>query len=300
MLGLKRGEVALYPHQKEWESEAQNTIRRLKKVLGNTVIDIDHVGSTSIPSIKAKPIIDIVIAVEDFDRVLALETQLRNPGFYYCPDIHKRQLLFASGSYYDGTGDMQTHFIHIVKADSSEWVDYINFRDYLIANPAVAKEYEALKESIASLPDIDREKYTASKHGFITQTLRKALAFSYLGKTVDVKIDRPIGSVHPQYPELVYPVNYGYIPDVIGGDGEELDVYLMGVDVPIKEYSARIIGIIYRHNDTEDKLVAAPEGMNFTSFEIKAATAFQEQYFESEIEVLYVQIKNDDSYAQRP
>lgn len=179
MLGLKRGEVALCPHQKEWESEAQNTIRRLKRILGDTVIDIAHVGSTSIPNIKAKPIIDIAIAVENFDRVLALETQLRNAGFYYRPDIHEQQLLFASGSYYDGTGDMQTHFIHIVKADSPEWVDYINFRDYLIANPAVAKEYEALKESIASLPDIDREKYTASKHEFISHILRKAVVDSY-------------------------------------------------------------------------------------------------------------------------
>ena len=287
-LGLKRGEVALYPHQKQWETHAQETILRLKNILGDIITDIAHVGSTSIPTIKAKPIIDIAVAVKDFDKVLALETELRDAGFYYRPDVHEWQLLFASGSLYEGTGDMQTHFIHVVKADSTEWVNYIKFRDYLIAKPDVAKEYEALKKSLASLPDIDREKYTASKHDFITHTLRKALVFSYLGKTVDIKIDRPIGSVHPKYPDIVYPINYGYIPKVIGGDGEELDVYLMGVDVPIKEYSARIIGIIHRHNDTEDKLVAVPEGINFTSFEIKAATAFQEQYFESEIEVLYV------------
>ena len=84
-----------------------------------------------------------------------------------------KQLLFACGSFYDGTGDEQTHFIHVVKKDSMEWINYINFRDYLIANPEAAKEYEALKESLVLLPDINREKYTSSKHDFIVETLRK-------------------------------------------------------------------------------------------------------------------------------
>ena len=288
MLGLKRGEVALYPHQKEWELEAQNTICRLKEILGNIIIDIAHIGSTSVPTIKAKPIIDIAVAVDSFDRVLTLEEKLRKAGFYYLPDIHEWQLLFASGSYYDGTAELQTHFIHVVKTGSTEWRDYVNFRDYLIANPEAAKEYEALKESLVSITDMNREKYTSSKHDFITQTLRKALAFSYLGNTVDIKIDRPIGSVHPQYPKLVYPVNYGYIPDVIGGDGEELDVYLLGVDTPADEFTCRIIGIVHRHNDSEDKLVAAPTGVVLSEKEIKEAVTFQEKYFDSEIEVLYV------------
>lgn len=288
MLGLKRGEVALLPHQKEWEIEAQNTICRLKEILGDIIIDIAHVGSTSIPAIKAKPIIDIAVAVKDFDAVLAIENVLREQGFYYRPDIHTWQLLFASGNYYDGTGDLQTHFIHVVKAGSTEWINYINFRDYLTANPKVAKEYEALKESIASLPHIDREKYTSAKHEFITHTLRKALVFSYLGKTVGIKIDRPMGSVHPKHPGLVYPINYGYIPTVIGGDGEELDVYLLGVDAPVDKFTCRIIGIVHRHNDSEDKLIAAPEGVILSAKEIKEAVAFQEKYFDSEIEVLYV------------
>lgn len=99
-----------------------------------------------------------------------------------------------------------------------------------------------------------------------------------------IKIDRPVGSVHPKYPDLVYPVNYGYIPNVLGGDGEELDVYLLGVDVPVEEYTACIIGIVHRHNDVEDKLVAAPEGLNFGKKEISGAVHFQEQYYETEIE----------------
>ncbi len=113
--------------------------------------------------------------------------------------------------------------------------------------------------------------------------MKKESPRSFLGKTVDILIDRPLGSVHPKYPNLVYPINYGYIPGVFGGDGEELDVYLLGVYTTVKEYTARIIGIVHRDNDVEDKLIAAPEGMQFTKEEIEQAVHFQEQYFESEV-----------------
>lgn len=116
---------------------------------------------------------------------------------------------------------------------------------------------------------------------------RKAQVKSYLGKTVKIGIDRPVGYVHRKEKySLVYPVNYGYIPGVLGGDGEELDVYLLGVNEPVEEYTAKIIAIVHRHNDIEDKLVAAPENMSFTKDEITAAVHFQEQYYDTEIEVL--------------
>lgn len=115
---------------------------------------------------------------------------------------------------------------------------------------------------------------------------RKTLLNLYLGKMVDIQIDRPLGSIHPKHPDLIYPINYGYLPNVIGGDGEELDVYLLGVKVPVIEYTARVIGIIHRYNDIEDKLVAAPEGMHFTQEEIANAVHFQEQYYEIEVETI--------------
>ena len=290
VIGLKRGTVKLCKHEKAWEVEAQNTIVRLRKILGDVIKDIQHVGSTSIFTIKAKPIIDIALAVDDFDDILAFEKELRDDGFYYRPNAQaslRNQLLFACGNYYDGSGDIQTHFIHVVLTDSMDWINYINFRDYLNSTPTVAKAYEDLKVSLAEQAPIDggREKYLKGKHDFIVYTLRKALVNSFLGKTVTISIDRPMGSIHPKHRDLIYPINYGYIPNVIGGDGEELDVYLLGVDTPVKEYTARIIGIIYRRNDVEDKLVAAPEGMLFTAKEITAAVRFQEQYYESEVEV---------------
>lgn len=291
MIGLKRGTVQLYEHEKEWEIEAQNTIARLKEILGDVIKDIQHVGSTSILTIKAKPIIDIAIAVDRFDDILAYEKELKDAGFYYRPKAQasiRNQLLFACGNVYEGTGDLQTHFIHVVLTDSMDWINYINFRDYLNRTPSVAKEYEDLKVSLALHAPIDsgREKYLKGKHDFIVYTLRKALVKSYLGKTVTILIDRPIGSVHLKHNDIIYPINYGLIPKVLGGDGEELDVYLLGVDTPVKDYTARIIGIVHRRNDVEDKLVAAPEGMNFSAEEITEAVNFQEQFYDSEIEIL--------------
>lgn len=150
MLGLKRGTVQLCEHKKAWEIEARNTILQLKEILGAVIKDIQHVGSTSIPAIKAKPIIDIAIAVDSFEDVLQFEEELKKQGFYYRPKVDLgEQLLFASGSYYDGTGDFQTHFIHIVKTGSMDWRNYINFRDYLNSTPSAAKAYEDLKVSLA-------------------------------------------------------------------------------------------------------------------------------------------------------
>ena len=285
MIGLKRGTVKLCEHEKEWELEAKNTIARLKHILGNVIKDIQHVGSTSVLSIKAKPIIDIAVAVDDFDDILNFEKELKDNGFYYRPNAQaslRNQLLFACGNFYEGTGDLQTHFIHVVRTNSMDWINYINFRDYLNNTPSVAKKYEDLKVTLAlqAPGDKGREKYLAGKHDFIVYTLRKALVKSYLGKTINIKIDRPIGSIHPKYPEFVYPVNYGYIPNVFSGDGEELDVYLLGVDVSVKEYTARIIGIVHRHDDVEDKLVAAPEELNFDQNKISESISFQEQYYE--------------------
>ena len=106
----------------------------------------------------------------------------------------------------------------------------------------------------------------------------------YLGKTVTIGIDRPIGYVHHKGEKtLVYPINYGYIPDVLGGDGEELDVFLLGVDHPVESYTGRIIGIVYRADDVEDKLIMAPEGMSFTVEEMTEAICFQEKYYDSRV-----------------
>lgn len=106
---------------------------------------------------------------------------------------------------------------------------------------------------------------------------------AYLGEEVYIVIDRPLGSAHPKHSDIVYTVNYGYIPNTVSGDGEEIDVYLLSVYVPVRDFACKIIGVIHRLNDNEDKLVAAPEGVNFSKEEIQELTRFQEQFFDVEI-----------------
>lgn len=105
-------------------------------------------------------------------------------------------------------------------------------------------------------------------------------SIKYLNKTITVKIDRPLGSKHPDW-DLIYEVNYGYVPNTISGDGEELDCYVLGVDKPLDNFTGKCIAIIHRINDNDDKLIIVPEGMNFTDEEIRDLTNFQEKYFKS-------------------
>lgn len=107
-----------------------------------------------------------------------------------------------------------------------------------------------------------------------------------LGKTVEVVIDRPLGSFHPDHPDIVYTVNYGFIPSYRGGDGEAVDVYVLDLDEPIEKCTAKIIAIIYRADDVENKLVATVSDKKFTKERIKAAVNFQEKYFKTDVKLL--------------
>jgi inorganic pyrophosphatase len=104
----------------------------------------------------------------------------------------------------------------------------------------------------------------------------------YLGKEVIVKMDRPMGVKHPNH-GFIYPVNYGYIPNTISGDGEELDAYVLGEFEELDEFQGIVIAIIHRINDNDDKLVVVANGKNYSNEQIIALTEFQERWFKSEI-----------------
>jgi inorganic pyrophosphatase len=105
-----------------------------------------------------------------------------------------------------------------------------------------------------------------------------------IGKTVTVTVDRPLGSLHPVHKKLCYPVNYGYVEGVMAPDGEEQDAYVVGVDEPVEVFTGKVVAVIRRRDDVEDKWVVCPEDKTFTRDEIMEQVKFQEQYFESEIE----------------
>ena len=106
---------------------------------------------------------------------------------------------------------------------------------------------------------------------------------SAIGRTVAVTVDRPLGSYHPEHKDMYYPINYGYVEGVMAPDGEEQDAYILGVDEAVEKFTGKIIAVVHRNDDIEEKWVVAPVGMAFTKEEIMEQIHFQEQYFDSEI-----------------
>jgi len=106
---------------------------------------------------------------------------------------------------------------------------------------------------------------------------------NFLGKNVKVLIDRPLGSTHPKHDDIIYGVNYGYLPNTVSGDSEELDVYVLGVSNPIETFEGVCIAIVHRLHEDDDKLIVAPKEIDFTNEEIRSYISFQERFFEYEI-----------------
>lgn len=101
----------------------------------------------------------------------------------------------------------------------------------------------------------------------------------FLNKEVIIKIDRKLGSLHPKH-GFMYMLNYGFIPNTKSPDGEELDAYLLGVFEPVESYEGKVIAIIKRTNDQDDKLIVVPKNKEYTNEQIEALTEFQERFFE--------------------
>ena len=139
-------------------------------------------------------------------------------------------------------------------------------------------EWLSFKDAIERITHINSKQLLEQ----VIQDIKQKENYQYIGKIVNAKIDRPFGCKHPKH-GFIYPVNCGYIPNTISGDGEELDCYILGIFEPVEEFRGKCIGLIHRTNDNDDKLIIVPEGKDYTEEQIRALTEFQEQYFESEI-----------------
>ena len=165
MIGLKRGTVKLVPHHKQWATAFEREKKRLLVNLGNIVIAIQHIGSTAIPGIHAKPIIDMSAGVRKFKDAQELVGPLSKMGYNFYRKFGK-QILFARGP-----DRRRTHYLHVMKYNGVKWKNDLLFREFLLKYPARAKAYATLKEKLAKRYPGDREKYTAGKHLFIEKTL---------------------------------------------------------------------------------------------------------------------------------
>ena len=171
MTGLVRGTVQLAAHQKEWDTNAEQTMKALKRLLGDIAVDIQHVGSTAIPLIHAKPIIDIAVGVRDLQDIMPSIGVLKQNGFVFRGEDVPGQVLLVVG---DFENDVRTHHIHVVKWKGSQWENYIHFRDYLNAFPEKAMAYDDCKRKLAAQFPNDRRSYTAGKQALIESLLQEA------------------------------------------------------------------------------------------------------------------------------
>lgn len=159
--------------------------------------------------------------------------------------------------------------IHLFLVDISSFADTV---------PIFLQAHD--KEELPRLSSPDAMLFERTQK-FIADCRRATEAL--LGREVTVIMDRPVGTHHPKHPEIIYPINYGYIDAMLSADGEGIDVYLLGIHEPLESARAKIIAVIRREDDIEDKLAAAPIGMDFSEREIADAVHFQEQFYRSSV-----------------
>jgi len=167
-LGLRRGIVKLVPHRPAWKELFAEEKDRLEEVIGHQVVDIQHIGSTSIPGMVAKPILDIGIAVVDFEASEVSIDPIEGLGYQYRGEhgIPRR--------HYFVKGNPRTHHLHMLEVNSRDWKAHLLFRSYLTSHPDIAQEYAELKIDLAERYRTDREVYQEGKDAFIERILELA------------------------------------------------------------------------------------------------------------------------------
>ena len=281
---MARQEIVLSRHAAYWENDAKLSILALRKKLGNLAPAIQHIGSTAVRGILAVPVIDIAIGLADGSAAPAVIKLLGEMGYRHIPTDATGCLRMAKQKKNTGA---DSHRLWITLNGSQAWNDLITFRNYLYNHVFMANEYEQLKLRLQPLYQNDPIGYSQAKSEFIQKTLRLSLTDRFLGKRLTIVVDRPAGSAHPEHPDILYPINYGYVPGIIGTDGEEMDAYIYGVSKPLHRFTGTVIAAIHRRDDNEDKLVVAPTGMMAYEPQIADAVHFAEQFFDTTLVCIY-------------
>lgn len=286
MIGSKQETITPVPYRSMWEGIGVREIRTLRHALGPVLRSAAHIGTTATPGGAARPIIDLAVS---YTSMAELERLL--PGLYQIGYTRTEPLTAPESALcltrMDREGRFATVQLFLFADGDPAFRDCIAFRDYLLGRPDIAREYAALRRRLAEQYRDDAAAYAEGKRSWILATLRRARLWVWLGKTVTVTVDRPLGSVHPELQDTVYPVNYGFISGMTGGDGEPQDAYIVGVSRPVSRYTGRVVAVIYRLDDEEDKLVVAPAGTVIDQSRILRDTHFIEQHFRVEMEHLF-------------
>ena len=248
--------LIILPYDPNWKTEFERIREYLMEQIGDLVLEIKHVGSTSVPGLCAKPIIDIVAMMESYDMFPAIAARLEKVGYKHEGDggIKGRECFKRL------TPDdfMDCHF-YVCPKDSEENRRQTIFRNALLNNKDIADEYGKLKMRLVEEANGDRALYTNSKTDFILGVINNAMKDSAFWQALDklvaesnIVIDRPKGSRHPKYPSFMHPVDYGYLENTSsmdgggidiwkGTDGDSIDAVICTVDLVKKDSEIKIL-----------------------------------------------------------
>lgn len=168
-LGVGRYEVALQPYNQQWPALFERERNTLLTVLGAAASHIEHIGSTSVPGMNAKPVLDLLVGGPSIAGLADTMPQLERLGYIRKPKASSPTHIFMA----KGPEDARTHYLHMVRYNQREWQRYISFRDFLIQNPQAQREYASLKEDLAKRFPNNRAKYTHGKQAFIEKALQQ-------------------------------------------------------------------------------------------------------------------------------
>ncbi|MEO1619836.1 MAG: GrpB family protein [Cyanobacteria bacterium J06632_3] len=179
--------VEVVPHRPEWRDAFEAESKRIAEALGDNVVEIHHIGSTAIPRIYAKPIIDLLVEVKDIAKVDAQNSAMQVIGYdtkgeYGIPQrrYFQKSKSDKRGSDKNSAAESRTHHVHIFEVGSNQVARHLTFRDYMIAHPEEAQRYSDLKRRLAKEHSTNRAKYIDGKDGFIKAIDRKALQWRKL------------------------------------------------------------------------------------------------------------------------
>lgn len=168
MIGLKRGTVKLVSYKKSWADEFEKEKKRILNKLGNRIVDVQHIGSTSVSGLYAKPIIDISVGVRRLKDASKLKKDLNSLGYKF-DRVFQQQIFFAKGP-----DKKRTHYLHLMRYKGSKWMTDILFCDYLRGHKSSVRQYNELKKKLAKDFSNNRQKYSDAKDKFIKETIKLA------------------------------------------------------------------------------------------------------------------------------
>ena len=246
--------MEFYNYNPEWEVKAEDIINQLKSIFKENVIDIQHIGGTAVKRIKSKPVIDIVVGLDNLNILENYIDILKSNGFIY----NNKKIFYRH----------KTCVVYFVKYNSKSWFDYIVFRDYLNLNENKAREYETLKLSVNGKYKNALPSYIKAKSDFINKTISDNFYTVMLGKNITVDLDCKNLLNYPKYDDGVYPLNYGNIKNL------GINAYVIGIyDYDMADqFTGKIIA--YIDNGNEKIFIAAKKDMIFYKPDILKAVKF--------------------------